>query len=124
MTTCWSQQGQRLHLDRRPRERHGERQLRHDRRRHRRPARLRADLNVDETGAEAIPFDGGAPALAALLGGQVDIACLQVGEAMENIEAGKIVPLTVFGPERVEFLPDVPTARSRASTSRSRSTAS
>jgi tripartite-type tricarboxylate transporter receptor subunit TctC len=67
-------------------------------------------FNVNETEAEAIPFDGGAPALTALLGDQVDTACLQVGEAMENIEAGKIVPLTVFGPERVEFLPDVPTA--------------
>jgi tripartite-type tricarboxylate transporter receptor subunit TctC len=66
--------------------------------------------NVNDTEAEAIPFDGGAPALTALLGDQVDTACLQVGEAMENIEAGKIVPLTVFGPERVEFLPDVPTA--------------
>lgn len=67
-------------------------------------------FNVNDTDAEAIPFDGGAPALTALLGDQVDTACLQVGEAMENIEAGKIMPLTVFGPERVEFLPDVPTA--------------
>ena len=67
-------------------------------------------FNVNDTPAEAIPFDGGAPALTALLGDQVDTACLQVGEAIENIEAGKIVPLTVFGPERVEFLPDVPTA--------------
>ena len=68
-------------------------------------------FNVNETPAEAIPFDGGAPALTALLGNQVDTACLQVGEAIENIEAGKIVPITVFGPERVEFLPDVPTAQ-------------
>ena len=67
-------------------------------------------FNVNDTPAEAVPFDGGAPALTALLGNQVDTACLQVGEAVENIEAGKIVPLTVFGPERVEFLPDVPTA--------------
>ena len=72
-----------------------------------------------------MPFDGGAPALTAVLGGQVDTACLQVGEAIENIESGKLVPLTVFGPERVEYLPDVPDRhRSRASTSRSRSTAS
>ncbi len=72
-----------------------------------------------------MPFDGGAPALTALLGNQVDTACLQVGEAIENIEAGKIVPITVFGPERVDFLPDVPTAHGvRASTSRSRSTVS
>ncbi|QIK74783.1 Bug family tripartite tricarboxylate transporter substrate binding protein [Nocardioides piscis] len=68
-------------------------------------------FNVNDTPAEAIPFDGGAPALTALLGNQVDTACLQVGEAVENIESGKIVPLVVFGPERVEFLPDVPTAQ-------------
>src|SRR6478609_7392447 len=59
-------------------------------------------FNVNKTPAEAIPFDGGAP---------VDTACLQVGEAIENIESGKIVPITVYGPERVEFLPDVPTAQ-------------
>ncbi|WP_257956770.1 tripartite tricarboxylate transporter substrate-binding protein [Nocardioides sp. B-3] len=68
-------------------------------------------FNVNETPAEAIPFDGGAPALTALLGDRVDTACLQVGEAIENIESGKIVPLSVFGPERVAFLPDVPTAK-------------
>ncbi|GIG35549.1 Bug family tripartite tricarboxylate transporter substrate binding protein [Cellulomonas pakistanensis] len=60
---------------------------------------------------EAVPFDGGAPALTAVLGGQVDTACLQVGEAVENIESGKLVPLTVFSPERIEYLPDVPTAQ-------------
>jgi tripartite-type tricarboxylate transporter receptor subunit TctC len=68
-------------------------------------------FNLGDTPSEAIPFDGGAPALTALLGDQVDTACLQVGEAIENIEAGEIVPLSVFGPERVEFLPDVPTAQ-------------
>jgi tripartite-type tricarboxylate transporter receptor subunit TctC len=60
---------------------------------------------------EAVPFDGGAPALTAVLGGQVDTACLQIGEAIENIQSGKLVPLTVFGPERIEYLPDVPTAQ-------------
>ena len=73
------------------------------------PARCcSADAGVD---GEAVPFDGGAPALTAVLGGQVDTACLQIGEAIENIESGKIVPLTVFGAERVEYLPDVPTAQ-------------
>ena len=61
--------------------------------------------------AEAVPFDGGAPALTAVLGNQVDTACLQVGEAIENIESGKLTPLSVFGPERVEYLPKVPTAK-------------
>lgn len=68
-------------------------------------------FSVNDTPAEAIPFDGGAPALTALLGDQVDTACLQVGEAIENIRSGKIVPIVVFGPERVDFLPDVPTAQ-------------
>lgn len=61
--------------------------------------------------AEAVPFDGGAPALTAVLGNQVDAACIQIGEAIENIQSGKLVPLTVFGPERIEYLPDVPTAQ-------------
>ena len=63
-----------------------------------------------EVEAEAVPFDGGAPALTALLGNQVDTACLQVGEARENIEGGKLTALSIFAPERVEALPDVPTA--------------
>lgn len=67
-------------------------------------------FNSGDTPSEAVPFDGGAPALTALLGDQVDTACLQIGEAVENINSGKIVPLSVFGPERVEVLPDVPTA--------------
>jgi tripartite-type tricarboxylate transporter receptor subunit TctC len=71
-------------------------------------ALLLSEAGVDGT---AVPYDGGAPALAAVLGGGVDVASIQVGEAIENIESGKLVPLTVFGPERVEFLPDVPTAQ-------------
>lgn len=76
-------------------------------------SQLSCSLLLGSVGArsEAVPFDGGAPALTALLGGQVDTACLQVGEAIENIESGKLEPLTVFGPERVEYLPDVPTAQ-------------
>ena len=70
-------------------------------------ALLFGDLGVDATD---VPFDGGAPTLTAVLGGQVDAAALQIGEAVENIEAGKLTPLTVFGPERVDSLPDVETA--------------
>ena len=63
-----------------------------------------------EIQSEAVPFDGGAPALTALLGNQVDTACLQIGEAIENIENGKLTALSVFSPERIEYLPEVPTA--------------
>lgn len=65
---------------------------------------------VGEIEAEAVPFDGGAPTLTALLGNQVDTACMQTGEAIENIENGKLTALSVYAPERIDFLPDVPTA--------------
>lgn len=65
---------------------------------------------VGEIQSEAVPFDGGAPALTALLGNQVDTACLQTGEARENIENGKLTALSVFAPERIEYLPEVQTA--------------
>ena len=71
-------------------------------------ALLFGDLGIDATD---VPFDGGAPALTAVLGNQVDFAALQIGEAIENIEAGKLTALTVFGPERVAPLPDVETAQ-------------
>jgi tripartite-type tricarboxylate transporter receptor subunit TctC len=76
-------------------------------------AQLSCGLTYASAGvaAEAVPFDGGAPALTAVLGNQVDTACIQVGEAIENIESGKLTPLSVFGPERVDYLPDVPTAK-------------
>jgi tripartite-type tricarboxylate transporter receptor subunit TctC len=76
-------------------------------------AQLNSALTFATAGvkATAVPFDGGAPNLTALLGAQVDVSTLQVGEAIENIKAGKLVPLAVFSAERVPFLPDVPTAK-------------
>jgi tripartite-type tricarboxylate transporter receptor subunit TctC len=60
--------------------------------------------------AKSVPFDGGAPNLTALLGNQVDVSTMQIGEASESIESGDLVPLAVFSDERIDFLPDVPTA--------------
>jgi tripartite-type tricarboxylate transporter receptor subunit TctC len=76
-------------------------------------AQLAAALLFKNTNVESqdVPFDGGAPALAAVLGNQVDVASIQVGEAIENIQAGKLTPLAVFGPDRIEYLPNVPTAK-------------
>ena len=76
-------------------------------------AQLSAALlfKTSNVNAQDVPFDGGAPALAAVLGNQVDVASIQVGEAIENIQSGKLTPLAVFGPDRIEYLPDVPTAK-------------
>ena len=76
-------------------------------------AQLAAALlfKTSNVASQPVPFDGGAPALAAVLGNQVDVASIQVGEAIENIQSGKLLPLAVFGPERIEYLPNVPTAK-------------
>ncbi|SNR23780.1 Bug family tripartite tricarboxylate transporter substrate binding protein [Blastococcus mobilis] len=60
--------------------------------------------------ATAVPFDGGSPTLTAVLGGQVDVGSIQLGEAIEQIEAGELTPIVTFAEERVSYLPDTPTA--------------
>lgn len=60
--------------------------------------------------ATPVPFDGGGPLLNALLGDKVNAGSLQIAEAYEQIEAGALRPLVVFAEERIEALPDVPTA--------------
>ncbi|WP_417218235.1 tripartite tricarboxylate transporter substrate binding protein [Arthrobacter sp.] len=57
-----------------------------------------------------VPFDSGSPALAAVLGNQVQVSTIQLGEAKSQIDAGKVTPLLVFSSERNQFLKDVPTA--------------
>jgi tripartite-type tricarboxylate transporter receptor subunit TctC len=58
-----------------------------------------------------VPFDSGKPALTAVLGNQVELATIQLGEAMPQIKAGKVAPLLVFSGDRNTFLPDTPTAK-------------
>lgn len=68
---------------------------------------LFAQAEIDAT---AIPFDGGSPTLTAVLGGQVDVGSIQLGEAIEQIEAGELTPIVTFAEERPSYLADVPTA--------------
>jgi tripartite-type tricarboxylate transporter receptor subunit TctC len=70
-------------------------------------ALLFAQADIDAT---AVPFDGGNPTLTAVLGGQVDVGCIQLGEAVEQIEAGKLTPIVTFAEKRPSYLPDTPTA--------------
>jgi tripartite-type tricarboxylate transporter receptor subunit TctC len=60
--------------------------------------------------ATAVPFDGGNPTLTAVLGGQVDVGAIQLGEAVEQIEAGELTPIVTFAKTRPSYLPDTPTA--------------
>ena len=58
-----------------------------------------------------VPFDSGKPALTAVLGNQVELATIQLGEAMPQIKAGKVTPLLVFSEARNSYLPEVPSAK-------------
>jgi tripartite-type tricarboxylate transporter receptor subunit TctC len=60
--------------------------------------------------ATSVPFDGGSPTLTAVLGGQVDVGSIQLGEAIEQIEAGELTPIVTFAEERPSYLADTPTA--------------
>jgi tripartite-type tricarboxylate transporter receptor subunit TctC len=75
-------------------------------------SQLSSELLFKQAGitATAVPFDGGAPTLTAVLGSQVDVASVQLGEAVEQIQAGELVPLVTFAGARVSYLPDTPTA--------------
>jgi tripartite-type tricarboxylate transporter receptor subunit TctC len=68
---------------------------------------LFAQADIDAT---SVPFDGGSPTLTAVLGGQVDVGSIQLGEAIEQIEAGELTPIVTFAEERPSYLPDTPTA--------------
>jgi tripartite-type tricarboxylate transporter receptor subunit TctC len=62
-------------------------------------------------GAEltTIPYQGTAPALNALLGGQVDILCDQTTQTLQHIRAGSVKLFGVTTRERIKSLPDAPT---------------
>jgi tripartite-type tricarboxylate transporter receptor subunit TctC len=59
---------------------------------------------------QEVPYDGTGPAMADLLGGQVDFMCDQTTNTTTQITSGEVKGYAVTTPERVESLPDLPTA--------------
>ncbi len=55
-----------------------------------------------------VPYQGGGPAVAALLGGQIDALASGPSAAIGQIKAGKVRALAVWGDKRLASLPDVP----------------
>lgn len=72
---------------------------------------LAGELFKNQAGVFAvhIPFNGGAPAQTALLGGQVDFNIDNLATAAANIRAGRIKALAVTTAQRSAVMPDVPT---------------
>ena len=58
-----------------------------------------------------IPYQGGAPALNALMGGHIGYNVDVVSEALEQHRAGKVRIIAVCGAQRSPLLPDVATLR-------------
>ncbi|HEX2544623.1 MAG TPA: tripartite tricarboxylate transporter substrate-binding protein [Ramlibacter sp.] len=56
-----------------------------------------------------VPFQGTAPAMNALLGGQVDILCDQTTQTVPQIKAGNVKMYGVTTKKRVKVLPQAPT---------------
>lgn len=56
-----------------------------------------------------VPFSGAAPALQAVVAGQVDCTALPVGGIAEMVRARRVRALAVLARQRVALLPDVPT---------------
>jgi tripartite-type tricarboxylate transporter receptor subunit TctC len=56
-----------------------------------------------------VPYRGGGLALTDLLGGQVQASFIPVIASIQYIRDGKLRPLGVTGPTRLDVLPDVPT---------------
>ena len=62
-----------------------------------------------DTQLTAVPYQGTAPALNALLGGQVDILCDQTTQTLPHIKAGTVKLYGVTTLSRLKSLPDTPT---------------
>lgn len=56
-----------------------------------------------------VPFEGDAPAKAALLGGHIDVLAVNVSEIAEMVNTGQLRALAVQNDKRSVELPDVPT---------------
>ncbi len=56
-----------------------------------------------------VPFRGTAPAVAAVLGGDVQVTFVSMGPHIEFVRAGKLRILGAATPKRASYLPDVPT---------------
>jgi tripartite-type tricarboxylate transporter receptor subunit TctC len=59
---------------------------------------------------DQLPYKGGGPMVAALLGNQVDVAFISTPLILPHIQAGKVKAIAVGGRQRSPVLPDVPTA--------------
>jgi tripartite-type tricarboxylate transporter receptor subunit TctC len=74
------------------------------------PAHVIGELFKMTTGVDLVhvPYRGGAPALTDLMGGQIQVAFIDMAGSIEYIRAGRLRALAVTTATRSEALPDIP----------------
>jgi tripartite-type tricarboxylate transporter receptor subunit TctC len=65
--------------------------------------------SIMKTSPTLVPFAGGAPAMNALVAGQVDFMCADIVTGGTQLEAGRIKVYAIASPQRNPAMPDVPT---------------
>jgi len=72
---------------------------------------LAAELFKSDTGIDVvhIPYQGGGQTIAAVLGGQVQMAFITLPATLPHIKTGKVRVLAVSSAKRIAALPEVPT---------------
>jgi tripartite-type tricarboxylate transporter receptor subunit TctC len=72
-----------------------------------------AELLKQEAGIDLlhVPYKGAAPAVTALLGGEVQLAMVDLLPVLQHVAAGKLKILAVAGAARAPQAPDVPTTK-------------
>lgn len=76
------------------------------------PVHLAGELMMQLTGVKMVhvPYKGIAPAMTAILAGEIEISYVAVLTGFQHFKAGKLSPLAVAGRSRYPTLPEVPTA--------------
>src|SRR5437660_3815544 len=76
------------------------------------PVHLAGELMMQLTGIRMVhvPYKGIAPAMTAILAGEIEITYVAVLTGLQHFKAGRLSPLAVAGRSRYPALPEVPTA--------------
>ena len=76
------------------------------------PVHLAGELMMQLTGISMVhvPYKGIAPAMAAILGGDIQITYAAVLSGLQHFKSGRLRPLAIASRARYPALPDVPTA--------------
>jgi tripartite-type tricarboxylate transporter receptor subunit TctC len=65
--------------------------------------------NATGTTFQFVPYRGGAPAIQAMMGGQIDLMVASLADSSEQVRAGNVKAYAVTGKSRVVIMPDIPT---------------